>query len=270
MELFITTVAAKRNPKMIDSHTHIYLEEFDDDRAEVVRRAREAGVERVILPNVDLDTVEAMQATDRLFPGYCRMAMGLHPTSVGPDYREHLDRTKELLFTGNYCAVGEIGLDLYWDKTYAREQEESFVVQTEWAVELDLPVIIHCRDAFDEIAALLQSGRVSAFRGVFHSFTGTVDEVRTLRKTGDYYFGINGIVTFKNAHLEEMVREVGLDRILLETDAPYLAPVPYRGKRNEPSYLPRMAQRIADILGVTVAEVEAATTANALQLFSEG
>ena len=142
-------------------------------------------------------------------------------------------------------------------------------MQTGWAVELDLPVIIHCRDAFAAIVALLRSGRVPSFRGVFHSFTGTADEVRTLRTLGDYYFGINGIVTFKNAHLEDTVREVGIDRLLLETDAPYLAPVPYRGKRNEPSYLPRMARRIADILGVTAAEVEAATTANALRLFGE-
>ncbi|WP_300130914.1 TatD family hydrolase [uncultured Barnesiella sp.] len=254
---------------MIDTHTHIYLEEFDEDRAEVVRRAREAGVERVILPNVDLDTVAAMQATHDLYPGYCRMAMGLHPTSVDADYRERLDQTHRLLLAGDYCAVGEIGLDLYWDKTFAREQEEAFVVQTGWAVELDLPVIIHCRDAFAEMVALLQSGRVPSFRGVFHSFTGTADEVRTLRTLGDYYFGINGIVTFKNAHLEEMVREVGIDRLLLETDAPYLAPVPYRGKRNEPSYLPRMAQRIADILGVTLAEVESATMANAFRLFGE-
>ena len=164
---------------MIDTHTHIYLEEFDEDRAEVVRRAREAGVERVILPNVDLDTVAAMQATHDLYPGYCRMAMGLHPTSVDADYRERLDQTHRLLLAGDYCAVGEIGLDLYWDKTFAREQEEAFVVQTGWAVELDLPVIIHCRDAFAEMVALLQSGRVPSFRGVFHSFTGTADEVRT-------------------------------------------------------------------------------------------
>ena len=182
---------------MIDTHTHIYLEEFDEDRIEVVRRAREAGVERVILPNVDFYTVQAMHATNDLFPGYCRMAMGLHPTSVEADYRERLEQVRELLFSGEYCAVGEIGLDLYWDKTYAEEQKEAFVVQTGWAAESGLPVIIHCREAFDEISALLQSGRVPAFRGVFHSFTGSAEQVRLLRGTGDYYFGINGIVTFK-------------------------------------------------------------------------
>ena len=235
---------------MIDTHTHIYLEEFDEDRIEVVRRAREAGVERVILPNVDFDTVQAMHATNDLFPGYCRMAMGLHPTSVEADYRERLEQVRELLFSG--------------------EQKEAFVVQTGWAAESGLPVIIHCREAFDEISALLQSGRVPAFRGVFHSFTGSAEQVRLLRGTGDYYFGINGIVTFKNAHLEDMVREVGIGRILLETDAPYLAPVPYRGKRNEPSYLPYMAKRIAEILDITTAEVEEATSANAVRLFGEG
>ena len=230
---------------MIDTHTHIYLEEFDEDRVEVVRRAREAGVERVILPNVDFDTVQAMHATNDLFPGYCRMAMGLHPTSVEADYRERLGQVRE-------------------------EQKEAFVMQTGWAAESGLPVIIHCREAFDEISALLQSGRVPAFRGVFHSFTGAAEQVRLLRGTGDYYFGINGIVTFKNAHLEDMVREVGIGCILLETDAPYLAPVPYRGRRNEPSYLPYMAKRIAEILDITTAEVEEVTTANAVRLFGEG
>ncbi len=254
---------------MIDTHTHIYLEEFDGDQADVVRRAQEHGVEHIILPNVDLDTVQAMHDTCNRYPGYCRMAMGLHPTSVEGDYREQLEKIHALLVEGDYCAVGEIGLDLYWDKTFAREQEETFITQVGWAVEAGLPVIIHCRDAFAEMVTLLQSGRVPAFRGVFHSFTGTVDEVRQLRMTGDYYFGINGIVTFKNAHLEDMVREVGIDRLLLETDAPYLAPVPHRGKRNEPAYLPRMAERVAAILGITLAEVDSITTANATRLFGE-
>ncbi len=254
---------------MIDTHTHIYLEEFDNDLDEVVSRAQAGGVEHIILPNVDLDTVQAMHDTHHRYPGYCRMAMGLHPTSVNADYRRHLDRIHTILVEGNYCAVGEIGLDLYWDKTFAHEQEEAFITQVGWAVERDLPVIIHCRDAFTEMIALLRSGRVPAFRGVFHSFTGSADEVRQLRATGDYYLGINGIVTFKNAHLEEMVREVGIDRLLLETDAPYLAPVPHRGKRNEPAYLPRMAERIAEILGITPHEVDASTTANAIRLFGE-
>ncbi len=254
---------------MIDTHTHIYLEEFDSDRDEAVRRAQEAGVEHIVLPNVDLETVQSMHDTCNRYPGYCRMAMGLHPTSVEADYREQLERIHTLLAEGDYCAVGEIGLDLYWDKTFAREQEEAFIIQVKWAVERELPVIIHCRDAFDEIVALLQSGRVPAFCGVFHSFTGTVEQVRQLRAIGDYYFGINGIVTFKNAHLEDMVCEVGIDRLFLETDAPYLAPVPHRGKRNEPSYLPRMAERIAAILNLTPAEVDAATTANAICLFGK-
>ncbi len=254
---------------MIDTHTHIYLEEFDNDRDEVVSRAKAGGVEHIILPNVDLDTVQAMHDTHRRYPDYCRMAMGLHPTSVDADYRRQLDRIHDHLAEGNYCAVGEIGLDLYWDKTFAQEQEEAFITQVGWAVELDLPVIIHCREAFTEMLALLQSGRVPAFRGVFHSFTGSADEVRQLRATGDYYFGINGIVTFKNAHLEEVVREIGIDRLLLETDAPYLAPVPHRGKRNEPVYLSRMAERIAEILGITSHGVDTSTTANAIRLFGE-
>lgn len=255
---------------MIDTHTHIYLEEFDEDRVEVVRRAREAGVERVILPNVDFDTVQAMHATNDLFPGYCRMAMGLHPTSVEDDYRERLGQVRELLFSGEYCAVGEIGLDLILGQDLCRGAERGFCDadgvggRVGFAGDYSLPGGI--RRNIGSVAV----GRVPAFRGVFHSFTGSAEQVRLLRGTGDYYFGINGIVTFKNAHLEDMVREVGIGRILLETDAPYLAPVPYRGKRNEPSYLPYMAKRIAEILDITTAEVEEATTANAVRLFGEG
>lgn len=252
---------------MIDTHTHIYLEDFAGEQDEVVRRAKDSGVSSLILPNVDLSTVPALLATVAMYPDYCRAAMGLHPTSVDAGYREALAETERLLSEGDYCAVGEIGIDLYWDKTYLREQQDAFAVQTRWAMARRLPVIIHCREAFNEITEVLRSVSDAALCGVFHSFTGTAGQVREARSIADFYFGINGIVTFKNARLEDMVREVGIDRLLLETDAPYLAPVPYRGKRNEPSYLPEIAKRIAAILDLTTDEVVARTTNNAMQLF---
>ena len=257
--------------KLVDSHSHLFLEDFQSDLPQVMMRAREAGVTHIFMPNIDSTTIEPMLKVCSEYKGYCFPMIGLHPTSVDAGYEKELAVVAgHLAMPDGYVAIGEIGMDLYWDKTYLKEQQIVFERQVRWALEYGLPVVIHCREAFDEISALLQSGRVPAFRGVFHSFTGSAEQVRLLRGTGDYYFGINGIVTFKNAHLEDMVREVGIGRILLETDAPYLAPVPYRGRRNEPSYLPYMAKRIAEILDITTAEVEEATTANAVRLFGEG
>ena len=257
--------------KLVDSHSHLFLEDFQSDLPQVMMRAREAGVTHIFMPNIDSTTIEPMLKVCSEYKGYCFPMIGLHPTSVDAGYEKELAVVAgHLAMPDGYVAIGEIGMDLYWDKTYLKEQQIVFERQVRWALEYGLPVVIHCREAFDEILALLQSGRVPAFRGVFHSFTGSAEQVRLLRGTGDYYFGINGIVTFKNAHLEDMVREVGIGRILLETDAPYLAPVPYRGRRNEPSYLPYMAKRIAEILDITTAEVEEVTTANAVRLFGEG
>ena len=252
---------------MIDTHTHIYLEEFDEDRVEVVRRAREAGVERVILPNVDFDTVQAMHATNDLFPGYCRMAMGLHPTSVSADYRERLGQVRELLFSGEYCAVGEIGLDLYWDKTYAEEQKEAFVVQTGWAAESGLPVIIHCREAFDYIYDILKPYKTSSLRGIFHSFTGTSEEACRIMEFADFMIGINGVVTFKKSTLPEVLKNIPLERIVLETDSPYLTPVPNRGKRNESAYVKDTLVKVAGIYGNSPEKVAQVTSDNALKVF---
>ncbi len=253
---------------MIDAHTHIYMSEFDADRDEVVHRAVMAGVDRMILPNVDAESIDALHRTVEQYPSRCFAAMGLHPTSVETDYLSHLAAIRPLFDTHRYCAVGEIGIDLYWDRTYRCEQLDAFARQIAWAQELSLPIIIHCREAFDETLEVLQRFPFNSVRGVFHSFTGTPDDVaRVRREVGDFYFGINGIVTFKNGRLESLVEAIGLERILLETDAPYLAPVPHRGRRNEPSYIPHMAARIADILGVSIEEVDRVTTANAEELF---
>lgn len=254
---------------MIDSHTHIYMEEFDTDRTDVITRAVSAGVTQMILPNVDWESIEPLHNTLAQYPHRCHAAMGLHPTSVSADFRTRLDAIHDLFATHNYCAVGEIGIDLYWDKTYHKEQCEAFATQIEWSQQMGLPIIIHSRDAFDTTLSVLSQFPKDSVRGVFHSFTGTPQEVETIRReVGDFYFGINGIVTFKNAHLESLIEAIGIDRILIETDAPYLAPTPHRGKRNEPAYIPFMAARIAQILGISIEEVDATTTHNTRTLFN--
>lgn len=254
---------------MIDSHTHIYMSEFDNDRDEVIARAIKAGVSHMILPNVDVESIEPLHATVSRYPRQCLAAMGLHPTSVTADFRSQLQEIRALFDTHTYCAVGEIGIDLYWDKTFRNEQCEAFATQIEWAQQLSLPIIIHCREALADTVATLAQFPHNSVKGVFHSFTGTPQEVEMIRQqVGDFYFGINGIVTFKNARLESLIEAIGIHRIILETDAPYLAPTPHRGKRNEPSYVPYMATRIADILHMSLDEVNHITTANTRTLFN--
>lgn len=252
---------------MVDTHTHIYLPEFEEDREAVVNRAKEVGITRMILPNVDMDTLVPLQQTLEEYPFLCRAAMGLHPTSVNGDYIFDLQCIKDELDRGGYCAVGEIGVDLYWDKTFVKEQLKAFETQVRWAYERNLPVIIHSRDAFDEIISVLKPISSLPLKGVFHSFGGTPEQVRIIRELGDFFFGINGVVTFKNVRLDATVQEIGIDRLLLETDAPYLAPVPFRGKRNEPSYIIKTAEKIADILDISFEKVVEQTTRNADNLF---
>lgn len=254
---------------MIDSHTHIYMTEFDNDRQEVINRAIAAGVTSMILPNVDNLSIDALHDTLDKYPHLCHAAMGLHPTSVDAEYRQHLNNMRPLFDTRKYVAVGEIGIDLYWDKTFIREQCDAFATQIQWAQQLNLPIIIHCREALNTTIEVLQQFQYNSIRGVFHSFTGTPDDVALIRRTvGDMYFGINGIVTFKNAHLESLITAIGPSRILLETDAPYLAPTPHRGKRNEPSYTPYMAARIANILDTDTTTIDQVTSLNTRTLFN--
>ncbi len=253
---------------MIDTHSHIYLEEFDADRAEVVQRAKSAGLRHIVLPNVDLETVAPMQTLAAAYPGYISMAMGLHPTSVGEDYKEQLSLTRKFLEEGNYIAVGEVGIDLYWDATFRAEQMEAFDEQLHWAEDKSLPVIIHSRDALEEILAVFKNYSGKLPQCVFHSFGGSVEDVRRIREFGNFLFGINGVVTFKNSKLYEVLPEIGLDHILLETDCPYLTPVPYRGKRNESSYVPYIAQKIAETLEISVDTVSAQTDKNAICFFN--
>lgn len=254
---------------LIDTHTHLYLPDFSDDQAEMpdaVERAVAAGVGHMIFPNVDLTTVDRMHSLAARHADVVSMAMGLHPTEIGESWRDDLDLIMEILADGNkYVAVGEVGIDLYWDRTFVEAQMMAFERQADSAVRLGLPLIIHCRDGQEQALEVLQGFR--GVTGVFHSFGGSPRDVDDIRRVGDFYFGINGIVTFKNSRLRETLPAIGLDRILLETDSPYLAPVPYRGKRNESAYLTLIAATIADSLGLTETDIASKTTANARSLF---
>ena len=255
---------------LIDTHTHLYLPEFDIDGGgeAVVRRALDAGVEHMIFPNVDLTSIEPMRLLHAKFPESTSMAMGLHPTEVGESWRDDLAQVEEEFRSHrhDYVAVGEIGIDLYWDKTFAEQQMQVLERQMQWAQEMNLPVIIHCREGLDQTLEVLQS--FGSSRGVMHSFGGTPEDVERIRSVVDYHFGINGIVTFKNSKLRDTLPAITLDRLLLETDSPYLAPVPHRGKRNESAYIVATASVVAQALGVAPQDVAAATSANARGLFS--
>lgn len=252
---------------MIDTHTHLYLEEFDADRDEAMQRAQQSGVSHLLLPNVDLTTISPMHDLHDQYAEYTSMAMGFHPTEVNDNYRSSLAQVEHWLGVRQYVAVGEIGIDLYWDATYRREQMRALDTQMHWAVELDKPVIIHCRDGISTVLEVMDAFSGELPQGVFHSFTGTVDDVAEIRRRGDFYFGINGIVTFKKSEIPALLPVVGLDRLLLETDSPYLAPVPNRGRRNESANIPYINACIAQHLNLSEQAVSDATDENARRLF---
>ena len=251
---------------MIDSHSHIYCDAFDADRDEVVARAQAAGVRHIVLPNEGLSSVDRLQALHDRYPDYVSMAMGLHPEEVREDYADALSQLRLLFDRHRYVGVGEIGTDLYWDKTYRKQQMLALEEQLRWCVALDLPFIMHVRDSLDETLEVME-GIHEPLRGVFHSFTGSVADVERVRSHGDYYFGVNGIVTFKKSAVADILPAVGLDRLLLETDAPYMAPVPCRGKRNESAFIPYICDFVARSLGVCADEVSVRTDENANRLF---
>ncbi len=253
--------------KLTDSHAHLYLEAFDDDRSETLERALAAGVERILLPNIDKDSILPMMALSAAFPEHCFPMIGLHPTSVGPDYRVHLDAVDEWLNKERFFAIGEMGIDLYWDRTYLQEQQEAFRHQVRLALAHDLPVVIHSRDSFDEIFGLLDELKPDGLRGVFHCFTGNAEQAARITGMG-LMLGIGGVLTYKNSGLPKALEAISLECMLLETDAPFLAPVPHRGKRNESAYLPEIARKLAEVRGVSVEEVAAVTTENAKRLFN--
>jgi TatD DNase family protein len=252
---------------LIDTHSHIYSEEFDTDRVETIQRAKSVGVTHIILPNVDSETLPQMLALEAAYPDFCYAAIGVHPTSIKENYKEELALVKSELERRKWIAIGEIGIDLYWDTTFLKEQVIAFQQQIDWALEYDLPVIIHVRDSFDETMEALVPYKNSGLKGVFHSFTGTIDEAREILEFGGFMLGINGIVTFKNSGLAATVAQIDLKHILLETDSPYLTPAPHRGKRNESTYVQLVAKKLAEVYNCTIEEITLQTTKNAFKLF---
>lgn len=251
---------------LIDTHTHIYADAFDEDRDEAIKRAVAAGVLKLVLPAIDSKTTAIMHEVKRNYPENVFLMMGLHPTHVGLNVEQELAHVKEQLEAHSYVAVGEIGMDLYWDKTHQSQQQDAFERQIDWALAADLPVVIHCRDAFAQIFEVLEGFNDTRLRGVFHCFTGTkADAQRALDL--NFYLGIGGVVTFKNGKIDRFLADFPIEKMLLETDSPYLAPTPYRGKRNESAYLPVIANKMAELFAVTPVEMARITSKNAQQLF---
>ncbi len=250
----------------IDTHSHLYLPEFENDIESVIERARQNDVQTILLPNIDRDSVNPLKNLCAKFPDVFKPMMGLHPTSVNIDFTKQIEIVKNELKQGNYIAIGEIGIDLYWDKSFYKEQEQAFELQIELALEFDLPIVVHARDSFNEIIQVLEKYGGKGLRGVLHSFTGSREHARRALNL-DFYIGVGGISTFKNAGVGEIIANLPLNKLILETDSPYLAPTPMRGKRNESAYIPYIAKKLAENRNITFEEVKQTTTKNAKKLF---
>ncbi|MCQ2351701.1 MAG: TatD family hydrolase [Paludibacteraceae bacterium] len=253
--------------RIIETHAHLDDPQYSEDLDEVILRAKQAGVEKVLLASVTMRDIEKLKALESKYPGFCYAMVGVHPQEVNASYREELDAFDREIHSGKFIAVGEVGIDLYWDKTTQAEQEIVFRHQVASAVEIGLPIAIHARDAFQPTVNILREFDKNKLRGVLHCFSGAPENARAMMSLGDFYFGIGGVSTFKNAKFTERLSEIPLDRILLETDCPYLAPVPMRGKRNEPSFLTFVAGKLAQIYSVTAEQVGEITSKNAEKLF---
>jgi TatD DNase family protein len=253
----------------VDTHAHIYLDDFSGDRDDMMRRCLAAGVEKIYMPNIDHSTVDSMLETELRFPSQCIPTMGLHPCSVKKDFARELYMVEEWLSKRQFAAVGEIGTDLYWDKTYWEEQKEAFNIQVNWAIRYGLPVVIHCRESLDQTLDMVEQISDKRLYGVFHCFGGTKEQADRIIGAG-FYLGIGGIITFRKAalDLDPVLKEIDPQHVVLETDSPYLSPVPHRGRRNEPSYIPLIAGKLAEIYGMAVEKVMEMTTQNALRLFA--
>ena len=252
---------------LIDTHTHIYDPDFDTDRAEVVQRAIDAGVGMMLLPNVDASTIQPMLKTHEQFPDCTRVMMGLQPEEVKGDYKQVLALMEKELERDIYIGVGEIGLDFYWDSTFEKEQLDAFETQLEWAKQLHLPLSIHCRKAFNQMARILEKKQDGGLHGVMHCFTGTEEEAKVYLDLG-FHLGLGGVTTYKNCAVKDYQCNIPLDRIVLETDAPYLSPVPHRGQRNEPAFMVDTARKLAEYLNIPIEQFAEATTNNAKTLFN--
>jgi TatD DNase family protein len=251
----------------VDTHAHIYAGEFDPDRAGMMQRAAEKGIGKIFMPNIDHTSIEGMLDLELKYPSVCYPMMGLHPCYVKKNFEKELYEVEAWLNKRKFAAVGEMGTDLYWDKIFWDQQVEAFTIQADFAKKHDLPIVVHCRESMDETTTLVENLQDGKLRGIFHCFTGSKEQAEKLLKLG-FYLGIGGVATFKKSGLENVIPHIPIDRIVLETDSPYLAPVPHRGKRNEPANIPLIAQRVAELKNCTLAEVQTATTQNALRLFN--
>ena len=249
-----------------DTHTHLYSEQFDTDQAAMLQRAKDAGVSRFFIPAIDSSYTERMFDLEKKYPNEVYLMMGLNPTSVKENYKEELALVKKWIDQRNFFAIGEIGIDLYWDQTFLEQQKEAFRTQIQWAKEKKLPIVIHCREAFDEIFEVLETEKGADLFGIFHCFSGTLQQAK---KAISYNMklGIGGVVTFKNGKIDTFLNEIDIQHIVLETDAPYLAPVPYRGKRNESSFITRVIDKLVDLYGLSFNEIAAITTQNSKDVF---
>ena len=253
---------------LIDTHTHLYLNQFDADRDEVIQRANEHGVNKFYLPNVDSTTIDAMLELEAAYPQSCFAMMGLHPCSVKENYKEELDLVENWLDKRDFCAIGEIGIDLHWDTSTFEIQKDAFRTQIQWAKERELPIVIHSRKSTQECIDIVREAKDDRLGGIFHCFGGTVEEAKQIIDLG-FYLGIGGVLTFKKAGLDKTMEEISLDHVVLETDSPYLAPTPNRGKRNESGYVRLVAEKLAEIKGVSLEEIAEKTSANAKRIFKE-
>jgi TatD DNase family protein len=251
---------------LIDTHSHIYLADFNEDRQAIMERADKAGITSILMPAIDSDTYENMLKIEMQFPEKCKCMMGLHPCSVRGNYVTDLNIAGEYLTKNKFIAVGETGLDFHWDLTYKEQQYDAFQQQIVWAMNFAIPIVIHSRNSIDECIEMITKNQKGNLKGVFHCFSGSLEQAQRIIDLG-FYMGIGGVVTFKNAGLDVVIKQVGLEHVILETDAPYLAPVPFRGKRNEPAYINYVARKLADIKEQSIEEIAAITTANAQKLF---
>lgn len=252
--------------KLIDTHSHIYSEAFDADIAEAIQRAKDANVGQILLPNIDSESIEPMFKLVNDYPDFCLPMMGLHPTSVKENYKEELAICEKWLNEESFIAIGEIGIDLYWDKTFLNEQQFVFEQQLKWAEDRNLPIVIHARESFSEIFEILESFKSKNLTGVFHSFTGNLEQAKKAIEMG-FLLGLNGILTFKNSGLDKVIKEIDTKYLILETDSPYLAPTPKRGKRNESAYVAYIAEKLAEIHNLDIEVVTETTSQNAQNLF---
>ena len=253
--------------KIIDTHTHLYLKQFKDDIDKVIQRSIDKGINKFIFPAIDSTHFDDMHDLKNKYPGSIYLMSGLHPVDVKENYKEELEFVANSLKSHSYVAIGEIGIDLYWDKTYIKQQQEAFEFQIRLAIKNDLPIVIHCREAFDEIFEILDKENCDKLRGVFHCFTGTLEQANRAIQLG-FKLGIGGVVTFKNGGIDKFLNRIDLNHIVVETDSPYLAPVPYRGKRNESSYITYVIDKLSEIYGLPIKEIASVTTKNAEKVFA--